>query len=305
MSSPPSVLVVGEPLAELRPRPDGALDLSYSGDALNVAVRLARGGARVSLATAVGADRFSGGLLRRLADEGVSDRWVHRSGGGVLGLYLVELDGAERRFTYWRATSEARHLVDALGPDRIAAAAGDHDAVVVSGITLAVLDPPQRGALLDALAAATRGGTRVVLDPNVRPALWESPDEARRWVAGLVSLGPTVLASVEDLDLLGADAAEWAAQVPELVVTAGDGPTRWWHGGRSGKVEVGRVTASDTTGAGDAFDAAYVLARGEGAPVPDAVARGHTAAADAVSHPGGLRWAGGPDPGGPGESGRG
>jgi len=71
MSSAPNIVVVGEPLAELRMQSDDALKLSYSGDALNVAVRCARDGAHVRLATAIGTDVFSRGLLHRLAPEGI------------------------------------------------------------------------------------------------------------------------------------------------------------------------------------------------------------------------------------------
>lgn len=288
--SAPSVLVVGEPLAELRPRGDGALDLSFSGDALNVGVRLARGGAAVDLATAVGTDRFSGRLLERLADEGVGRRLVHREPDGALGLYLVELDGAERCFTYWRGASPARRLVDLVGSETLGAAAAAADVVVVSGVTLAILDDRQRGALIDLLTRAAAGSACVAVDPNVRPRLWSSTAEARRWVDAAVGVASIVLSSSQDLALLGVDAVSWVAPDRELVVTDGAGATRWWSGGRSGAVEVPPAATVDTTGAGDAFDAAFLLARWSGATVPDAVASGHEAAAEAVGHAGGLRW---------------
>lgn len=291
MSAPPTVLVVGEPLAELRARADGALDVGYSGDALNLAVRCARGGATVELATGVGDDRFSRALLDLLGAEGVSRRLVHCEPHGALGCYLVEVDGTgERHFTYWRSASPARRLVDALGPAALAEAAATADVVMVSGVTLAVLDDPQRTALIELLTHAARQGTRVVLDPNVRPRLWGSTEEAARWVDAAVSAATVVLASTQDLALLDAVAAEWATQVAELVVTDGAAPSRWWAGSAAGTVPVEPVGAVDTTGAGDAFDAAYVLARVEGATVPEAVTAGHAAARDAVGHPGGLRW---------------
>lgn len=291
MSAPPTVLVIGEPLAELRARSDDALDVGYSGDALNLAVRCARGGAAVELATAVGTDRFSRALLDRLAAEGVSRRLVHREEGGALGCYLIEVDDTgERHFTYWRSASPARRLVDALGPAALVEAAVTAGVVMVSGITLAVLDDPQRTSLIEVLTHAARQGTRVVLDPNVRSRLWGSTEDAGRWIDAAVGAATVVLASTQDLALLGVVADEWATRVAELVVTDGAAPSRWWAGSAAGTVPVEPVGAVDTTGAGDAFNAAYVLARIEGATVPEAVTAGHAAARDAVGHPGGLRW---------------
>jgi len=175
-------------------------------------------------------------------------------------------------------------------PDALAETAATADVVMVSGITLAVLDDPQRTSLIEVLAHAATHGTRVVLDPNVRPRLWGSTEEAARWVDAAVGAASMVLASTQDLGVLDVVAAEWATRVAELVVTDGAAPSRWWAGSAAGTVRVEPVGAVDTTGAGDAFDAAYVLARAEGATVPEAVTAGHAAARDAVGHPGGLRW---------------
>lgn len=286
----PSVIVVGEPLAELRLRTDGALDVSYSGDALNVAVQLARNGVSVDLATAVGEDSFSRGLLERLEREAIGADLIRSRPTGALGVYLVELDGTERRFTYWRANSPARELVDLLGPESLALAVGTVDAVFVSGITMAVLDDPQRDALLEVLCTTE---SLVVFDPNVRQALWDSPDTTRRWTRAVFAAADVVLASSEDLDALGEPPEELASSVPELVVTDGEAPTRWWDGdGSSGRVEVPTMatTVVDTTGAGDAFDAAYLAHRLRGFGLPESVVAAHAVAAEAVAHRGGLLW---------------
>jgi sugar/nucleoside kinase (ribokinase family) len=51
-----------------------------------------------------------------------------------------------------------------------------------------------------------------------------------------------------------------AAGVPDVVVTHGPGPVRWWSGDQVGDIPVPPVAAADTAGAGDAFHGALAVA---------------------------------------------
>ena len=62
-----------------------------------------------------------------------------------MGLYLIELEGAERSFHYWRSTSAARHLAD--DPGGLGAGLAGAGMVHLSGITLAILPPADAVAL--------------------------------------------------------------------------------------------------------------------------------------------------------------
>ena len=93
----------------------------------------------------------------------------------TLGLYMIELDGAERRFLYWRDISAARRLADdpVGSPPALAGA----ELIHVSGITLAVIGAEGRANLFGGFGASARArGARVSFDPNLRRRLW--PDDA-------------------------------------------------------------------------------------------------------------------------------
>jgi fructokinase len=105
-----------------------------------------------------------------------------------------------------------------------------------------------------------RGRVTISYDPNVRPALLGSPEEARPGIEHLVALSDVVKVSDEDLEWLYPDrddedvAREWLAMGPALVVVT--------RGGKgvfavTNELEVRRpatpIDLVDTVGAGDSF----------------------------------------------------
>lgn len=294
------VLVVGEPLVELVEEPGGVIRRGFGGDALNLAVYLARESPqlRVMLASAAGDDGDSDALLTLCREEGVDASHVRRVAGATLGRYRVTVDGSgERAFEYQRSESPFRGALDdddAL-PDHAAV-----DVLCFSGITVAVLHDAGRRILLDYAEAVRRSGGTVVYDPNHRPALWADGVDAREWTARIAPIARMVLASTEDgRRLTDADTAIEIAQVframgtREVVVTDGPGPcvvalddvVESIAAIRSGDV-------TDTTAAGDAFDAGYIAARLRDATPARSAAAGHALAATVVSHRGAFapRW---------------
>ena len=119
----------------------GDARLAYAGDTFNTAVYLSRLGLDVGYVTALGAgDPFSAGILRRMAEEGISADLVAKAPGRLPGLYAIERDQAgERRFYYWRGESAARDLMVLADLPTLAAAMKRAKLVYLSGITLAVI----------------------------------------------------------------------------------------------------------------------------------------------------------------------
>ena len=290
------VLVVGEPLVELLDESPAIGRHGFGGDALNLAVYLARESPElhVMLASAAGDDRDSDSLLAFCRDEGVDGSHIRRVVGARLGRYRVTVDrSGERAFEYQRSVSPFRRALageDAL-PDP-----GSVDALCFSGITLAVLHDAGRRTLFDYSLAVRGGGGILVYDPNHRPALWADSADAREWATRIARIGDVFLASKEDgRRLTDADTALGIATsframgVSEVVVTDGPGPCVVAHDAGVIEIPAGDVgSVVDTTAAGDAFDAGYVAAR-LGGDDPEGSARaGHKLASTVVGHRGAL-----------------
>lgn len=290
------VLVVGEPMVELL---DGFAEgegRGFGGDALNLAVYLAREGPElhVALASAVGDDETSEALLTRCRREGVDASHLRRVAGARIGTYRVTVDDrGERSFAYHRNDSPFRGALDDgdLLPDP-----GVVDVLCFGGIAMAVLHEAGRERLFTyAKAVHDRAGT-VVYDPNHRSSLWSDPAEAAAWLAAIAPVAEIVLASADDGRQLMSLAAPRAfssalrdAGADEAVVTDGPRPCAIAYGDVVREVDVeAPVRVVDTTAAGDAFDAAYLVSRLRGSdPVASAKA-GHRLAARVVAYRGAI-----------------
>jgi 2-dehydro-3-deoxygluconokinase len=290
------VLVVGEPLVELLDGSPEACRHGFGGDALNLAVYLARESLElhVMLASAVGDDRDSDSLLALCRDEGVDASHIRRVVGARLGRYRVTVDrSGERAFEYQRNASPFRR---ALGDEDALPDPGSVDALCFSGITVAVLHDAGRRAVFDYAVAVRGTGGMVVFDPNHRPALWVDDADARDWTMRIARIADVFLASREDgRRLTDADTALGIAtsframDVNEVVVTDGSGPCVVVHDAGVIEIPAGEVgEVVDTTAAGDAFDAGYVAARLGGDDPEQSARAGHRLASTVVGQRGAL-----------------
>ena len=293
----PRLLAIGECMVEIAPAGGGLHRMGYAGDTFNAAWYARRAlppGWAVAYATCVGADAVSDDMLAFVAAAGI-EAVARRIPERTVGLYAIALRDGERSFAYWRGQSAARLLAD--DPAWLDAALAGAGVALFSGITLAILPPEGRRALLAALARARGAGTRVAFDTNLRPRLWEGGAAMRAGVLAGAGVADIVLPSFDE------EAAAFGDGAPEqtiaryreagarlVAVKDGAGPIRLWSAeegaARLDPPPVGRVV--DTTAAGDAFGAGLLsgLAQGEGAAA--ATARGAALAAQVVQAPGAL-----------------
>lgn len=270
--------------------------MGFAGDTLNTlwALRaLTAPGRAATYVSAFGDDPFSQQQIAFFAgrDIGIGESPV--IAGARPGLYTISLDGAERSFVYWRSDSAAKQL--ASDPQALAASLAGQALVYFSGITLAILDKPARKTLFSALKAARRAGSTLAFDPNYRPRLWREAAEAQAANAEALALADIALPTFPDEKQLYGDATPEAtlarmveAGIGEIVVKNGPEEAFCHAEGTAMRIAAEKVVAKDTTGAGDAFNGAYLAARLAGDSAQEAVRRAHRVAAAVVQVRGAL-----------------
>ena len=295
----PAIVAVGEGMLELSKGMPGLASwhLQHGGDTLNAATYLARLGHRVGYLTALGRDNLSCEMRRAWAEEGIDTTLVLTHPDKLPGLYLIETDlDGERTFLYWRENSAARALFECEGADAALAHAARADCLYLSGITLSLFDERGRERLAELCKDVRDRGGMVVFDPNYRPRGWWSNIEAQAAIARVAPSVSIALPTLADEDLLYGDGSveacrsRWnAAGVREVAIKLGGKGVVVCVGDLATTVSIQENMAPrDTTGAGDAFNAAYLSARLAGRVPVDAARAGNALAAEVVRHPGAI-----------------
>jgi 2-dehydro-3-deoxygluconokinase len=296
------VLCVGEGMAELSANgaPGAGADyrLGIGGDTLNTALYLARllGPGEVGYVTRLGDDLYSARLRAAWEAEGIDCSLVETVIGATVGLYAIDTDQrGERSFTYWRSAAPARELFSRGNWHLRAAAIGAAATVYLSGISLAILPEEGRARLIEAAGAAKAAGARVAVDPNFRQRLWPR-EEATPWMARAYGVATVALTSAEEEAVLFADIGKgppWDHHAgfgfSEVVAKAGPRGAIVVVGDDWCEVPAEAVaSAVDTTGAGDAFNAAYLAARIRGLDPQVAAGHGCRLGSRVVAHRGAI-----------------
>lgn len=288
-----SAVAIGEAMIELAPVEGGLYRRGFAGDTFNTIwhmAQLAGEQARCGFVSRIGEDSLSSAFAAEIASDGLDVSGLTRDARRNMGLYLIELDGVERSFHYWRQHSAARLLAD--DASQLSACLRGKGLIHLSGITLAILSPAARLTLLDVLAACRAEGAIVSFDPNYRPRLWSSTEEARESMLGLLAITDVALASFDDEKMLWADSSPLATLhrllelgVREVVVKNGAAPVHYRNRDGGGERDTPPVTdIKDTTGAGDAFNAGYLTARLLDRSVEDALGAGQMVSALVLRH---------------------
>lgn len=259
--SAPRLLVIGDIAWDVLMRPSGDLvwgadvyghvDLFPGGSAANVAVWANRLGASVTLVGQVGNDRLGHLMRAHLEAEGVGSRVAVVDGGETMRIGVVVRPDAEHAFV----TDHSRPL--RLSPADLPLSLLDGaDAVFLNGYAVFMAGSAAFASPL--LAEARRRGVLVAFDPS-------SFSLIRRYGASklLDEIGP--------LGVLIANEDEARALVPggelrELLTRAAVAVVKRGGQGAAALYPAGELTApaepivvADTTGAGDAFDAAFLV----------------------------------------------
>jgi ribokinase len=227
--------------------------IDHGGKGSNQAIGAVRLGAEVALLTAVGEDTFGQSAFELWAEEGVDANAVLRTSLPTMTAAILLEGSGDNRIVIVPGALEALTSahVDAFTPQ-----------IEAADVLLVQLEIPLETAL-HALDVARRAGTRSILDPA--PA----PPRPITTVADYITPNETEARAVEQAG-------------GTLVITLGE------EGARVGGELVPALPARavDTTGAGDAFCAAFAVALAENHPTLDAVRWGCAAGAHMVEHEG-------------------
>ncbi len=285
------VVLVPERRLETGTDVPGRVGLAQGGSAANTARWLARLGARSSLISAVGRDAAGRALVEAVRGDGVTPRIVRIAGARTGRIGVVVAASGQRSFVADRGAAD-RLAPDDLRADWFAGA----DAVHLPVYSL--LGVPLGDAGRRAIELGRAAGAQISLDlASIGPLL----EGGRRAARALIeTAAPDIIfatAAEADAFLGGHPKDRLLDYAPVAIVKRGAKGatvlTRTGTGQQRFEVATAVVAANDTTGAGDAFDAgflvAWLTARAAGLPLAAALHRaalaGHHAAARQLGSP--------------------
>lgn len=247
-----TVTVIGEALIDLVDSGDHHTFAAHlSGSPLNVAVGLARLGRPTELLARFSRDAFGRRLREFAAQNGVGlSAAVDAPEPSTLAVVNLDEHGKASYDFYLHGSADWQWTPAQL---RVPPATR----ILHTG-SLASWLPPGDGPVLDALRTSP---ALVSYDPNVRPSLLGTPDQARPRIEGMVAAADLVKASADDIawlypaDTTAAVAKRWLDLGPAVVViTRGEHGAVGYRRGAAPIERAGRpVRVVDTIGAGDAF----------------------------------------------------
>jgi ribokinase len=259
--TPPRLLIIGDIAWDVLLRPSGDLvwgadvyghvDLMAGGSAANVAVWARRQGADVTLVGQVGDDRFGDLMRAHLGTEGIADFIRVVPGGQTMRIGVVVRPDAEHAFV----TDHSRPL--RLTADDLPLSLLDRaDAVFLNGYAIFMAGSAAFASAL--LAEARRRGILVAFDPSSFSLI------RAHWPATLLDeVGPLdlLLANEDEAQTLapGGRLEGLLAHAAVAVVKQGGRGATAIHAGGVVSAAAEPIVVADTTGAGDAFDAAFLV----------------------------------------------
>ncbi len=289
---------VGECMAELQLAKDGLYSLKFGGDTLNttwyVRALSAADALEVEYVTAAGSDPLSGRLLEFLNDNLIGTKFIKTVVDRNIGLYLISLSGAERNFTYWRNNSAAKLLAENKNSFPLSLA--NADVVYFSAITLAILSPEHRQILLNELSQLKAAGAAIAFDSNARPKLWSSVEQMREATIQAYKVATVALPTFSDEqamfgDRTPANTAKRIADYGVNEVVVKNGANASWSLVNGDLFDVTPEPVRkviDTTGAGDSFNAGYLVGCMAKMDPRSATKLGHHIAGLVIGHHGAL-----------------
>lgn len=234
------------------------LEANPGGAPCNVLAQLSKLGHPTAFIGKVGADGFGNQLEEALKETGIStdgllrDETVHTT----LAVVHTLADG-DRDFSFYRNPGADMQLrTEEINWELI------QETKIFHFGTLSMTDEPVRSATYAAIAEAERLGILRSFDPNLRPPLWRSLEEAKEQVlyglahCDILKISDNEiqwLTGVEDFDQGVSWIQERFPDIRLILLSLGKDGSRAYAGGIRAEVNGFCVDTIETTGAGDTF----------------------------------------------------
>ncbi|MBU7316623.1 PfkB family carbohydrate kinase [Paenibacillus oleatilyticus] len=261
------VTAIGEVLIDFTPagHSDNGNELferNPGGAPANVLSALAKWGRRTAFIGKVGNDSFGCFLKEWLQQAGIrTDTLVMTEEANTTLAFVHLKENGDRRFDFCRKPG-----ADMLLEER------EVDLSVVSGCkvfhfgSVSLTHEPSATATLKSAALAKASGALVTYDPNVRLALWDDEERAKRMICEGIAVADVVKMSQEELEFLTGtqDLIAGSLQLHRnyglklILVTLAEKGCFYRMIEAAGLVSGFPVEVMDTTGAGDAFLSAFI-----------------------------------------------
>lgn len=238
----------GNPIFEANP----------GGAPCNVLAMLAGLGHKVSFVGKVGKDSFGSWLKDVIRDVGIDAEYLYMDDEIHTTLAMVHtFSDGDRDFSFYRNPGADMMLTEGEVPEDLI-----RDSKIFHFGTLSMTHAGVRAATKKAVRIAKEAGALVSFDPNLRPPLWESLEDAKEQV--LYGLGQCDILKISDNEiqwLTGkedfTEGVEWITErfhIPLILVSMGKEGSRAYYKGEM--VEAApflQKNTIETTGAGDTF----------------------------------------------------
>lgn len=213
-------------------------------------------GARTAFLGKVGDDMFGRFLEETLTDNNIDTSGMKVSRTVNTTLAFVQLDpNGDRSFSFYRNPGADMMLEE-----------GEIDETIIKSSkifhfsSISMTDEPAKSATLRALEIAKKNDLIISFDPNYRPMLWRTPDDAKREILNGLKYANILKISDEEMAFITGESDMATGTeclrhygINFIIVTLGKKGLFYKIGDMSGSLPTYNVKTIDTTGAGDAF----------------------------------------------------
>ena len=224
----------------------------------NVLAMLTKLGHETAFIGKVGNDFFGKQLKAALEETGIDSAWLQMDDEVHTTLALVHtFEDGDRDFSFYRNPGADMMLAEDEIPEELI----ENSKIFHFG-TLSMTHEGVRAATKKAIRLAEEAGALISFDPNLRPPLWNSLDDAREQV--LYGLGHCQILKISDNEiqwLTGKDdyteGVQWILEryeIPLILVSMGkEGSRAYYKGMIVESAPFLQENTIETTGAGDTF----------------------------------------------------